>query len=372
MHTFLMGHAETGDWCNAVKACMAQLGPVPASANLGFLYVTDGWARELSSIFTAFREETKINHWVGTVGVGICCAGKEYYNTKAIAVMIAAFPERAMRVFPSLRVGVEEFVAEYGTWYRSSATTFAVVHGDPRNPAIPGLIARLASELPGGFLAGGMTSSGSVYPQIADGMTEGGISGVAFTDEIPVATALTQGCSLIGPQHEITQCVRNVLVRLDDRPALDVFYEDIGEVLARDLNKVAGYIFAALPIPRSDTGDYLVRNLVGIDPHRKLLAIGDIPLKGEQIMFCQRDGQSAWVDLLRMLHSLKQRINRTPRGGVYYSCLGRGRHLFGEHSEELQAIRRELGSFPLVGFFANGEICHDQLYGYTGVLTLFL
>jgi small ligand-binding sensory domain FIST len=27
---------------------------------------------------------------------------------------------------------------------------------------------------------------------------------------------------------------------------------------------------------------------------------------------------------------------------------------------------------PLVGFFANGEIAGDRLYGYTGVLTLFV
>jgi small ligand-binding sensory domain FIST len=25
---------------------------------------------------------------------------------------------------------------------------------------------------------------------------------------------------------------------------------------------------------------------------------------------------------------------------------------------------------PLAGFFANGEISHNRLYGYTGVLTL--
>ena len=35
-------------------------------------------------------------------------------------------------------------------------------------------------------------------------------------------------------------------------------------------------------------------------------------------------------------------------------------------------IREALGEFPLVGFFCNGEISHNRLYGYTGVLTLFL
>ena len=34
-------------------------------------------------------------------------------------------------------------------------------------------------------------------------------------------------------------------------------------------------------------------------------------------------------------------------------------------------IREALGEFPLIGFFANGEISRDRLYGHTGVLTLF-
>jgi small ligand-binding sensory domain FIST len=65
-------------------------------------------------------------------------------------------------------------------------------------------------------------------------------------------------------------------------------------------------------------------------------------------------------------------MKRPPRGGVYVSCLARGPALFGDDSQELKTIRDALGDFPLVGFFANGEISHNRLYGYTGVLTLFL
>jgi small ligand-binding sensory domain FIST len=74
----------------------------------------------------------------------------------------------------------------------------------------------------------------------------------------------------------------------------------------------------------------------------------------------------------RMLESIKEGLFGKPRGGVYYSCLGRGSNLFGTNSEELGLIRDALGEFPLVGFFCNGEISHNRLYGYTGVLTLFV
>jgi small ligand-binding sensory domain FIST len=89
-------------------------------------------------------------------------------------------------------------------------------------------------------------------------------------------------------------------------------------------------------------------------------------------MFCRRDGDAAREDMLRMLTDLAKRARGQIRGGVYYSCLGRGRYQFGENSEELKMIQEQLGDFPLVGFFANGEISHNRLYGYTGVLTLFI
>ena len=86
----------------------------------------------------------------------------------------------------------------------------------------------------------------------------------------------------------------------------------------------------------------------------------------------RRDAQSAQEDMLRMLGEIKRDIKGSPRGGLYFSCMGRGSYLFGKNSEELEMIRDELGDFPLVGIFCNGEISHDRLYAYTGVLTLFV
>jgi small ligand-binding sensory domain FIST len=59
-------------------------------------------------------------------------------------------------------------------------------------------------------------------------------------------------------------------------------------------------------------------------------------------------------------------------GAIYVSCAGRGGPHFGAPSAELQIVRRALGEVPLVGFFAGGEIAHRHLYGYTGVLTVFV
>ncbi len=372
LQTFLLGHAQSPDWETAAEQCLQQIGYIPAEANLAFVYCTDGYAEQLQDILNHLREETGIAHWVGTVGIGICASGKEYYETGAMAVMITGFPEDSFRILPIIQDHRQAQLETLKPWLAQHSHHFGIIHGDPTSPATGEIIDLLPAHIPGAFLVGGLTSSRDLNPQIADDISANGVSGVLFSENVPVATALTQGCKPISVKHEITQCERNVLVSLDGRPALEVFNEDIGEILSRDLNRIAGYIFAGLTIPGSDTGDYLVRNLMGVDETNKLLAIGEHLHVGQTLQFCRRDGASAWEDMQRMLDDLGGRINGPPRGGVYYSCLGRGQQLFGDDSEELRAIRKTLGDFPLVGFFANGEISHNRLYGYTGVLTLFL
>jgi small ligand-binding sensory domain FIST len=219
---------------------------------------------------------------------------------------------------------------------------------------------------------GGLTSAATGAGQIAGATTGGGLSGVLFGEAVPVATGLTQGCSPIGPQHTITAMENDVVSELDGRPAVDVFKEDIGDLLARDLQRVVGYIHAAVPVVGSDTGDYMVRNLIGIDASRGWLAIGDALSEGDQVMFVRRDGASAVEDMGRMLDSLKGRAGAGIRGGVYHSCIARGPNQFGPGSQELSMIRDALGDVPLIGFFGNGEISNGRLYTYTGVLSLFL
>jgi len=368
MPDFRYGHAAAQNWKEAAEACLAQLGE--GAASLGFLYVTDLLSDHLGDILALFRGNTAVPHWVGTVGLGICASGREYLDEPAIAAMVGDFEPDSFRVFSGIAsvADVDNVALKCG----GATPNFAIVHADPYNRHVADLVNKLAGKVESGFLVGGLTSSRRDNLQVADGVVEGGLSGVSFADSVTVATRLTQGCSPIGPKRVITTCQQNVIISLDGRPALDVFKEDIGEAGARDLNRLGGHIFAGLPIAGSDTGDYLVRNLVGIDPANKLVAIGEMVQPGSSVMFCRRDAKTANEDMTRMLESIRKGLYSRPRGGIYYSCLGRGASLFGPNSEELRMVRDTLGDFPLVGFFCNGEISHNRLYGYTGVLTLFV
>ncbi|MBV9551284.1 MAG: FIST C-terminal domain-containing protein, partial [Alphaproteobacteria bacterium] len=199
----------------------------------------------------------------------------------------------------------------------------------------------------------------------------GGMAGLMLAPAVGVATALSQGCMPIGPVRRIDEARDNVVMAIDGRPALDVFREDIGPELAQNLRRVGGIIFAGLPVAGSDTGDYLVRNLMAIDPGQGWIVLGAEVAAGDRIVFCRRDPESARQDLVRMVKQLAGRISGPPKAGVYVSCVARGVSLFGDEGVEAQIIQETLGDFPLVGFFANGEISRDRLYGHTGILTLF-
>jgi small ligand-binding sensory domain FIST len=368
MPSFRHAAAHHPDWRHAARDCLEQIGS--GGGSLGFLYATDYFAADLGLILEEVKAATGVPHWVGTVGTGVLATGREYVDEPALVLMICDLDPATFRVFGSIRSS--EQMAAGALRCAGGESNFAVVHGDPTNAEVAALVGALAGKVESGFLVGGLTSSRRLNPQIADGITEGGVSGVVFTEEVAVATRLTQGCSPMGPKHSITEAQRNIILSIDGKPALDVMREDLGERFGKDLSRIGGQVFVGLPIRGSDTGDYLVRNLLGIDPQSKLIAIGELVQPGQSVTFCKRDLDAATEDMNRMLESIKKGLFGKPRGGVYYSCVARGPNLFGRKSEELGLIRDALGEFPLVGFFGNGEISHNRLYGYTGVLTLFV
>jgi small ligand-binding sensory domain FIST len=371
MTMFNLAHTAAEDWAHAAQACADGLGCDFGKNVLGFVYVTDYLADDFQNILTYLTNKTGIVHWAGTVGIGISATGHEYFDRPALAVMAVDLPEDAYRMVSTLSEQAETLPPALHDWIARASPVFGIVHADGTNPNIPDLIDTF-SQTSGCFLVGGLSASRRSNYQVADRLTGGGVSGVLFASTIEVATGLSQGCSPIGSSHIVSDCVDNVIIGIDGRRALDVFKEEIGDVLARDLNRVSGYIHAAFPIEGSDTGDYLVRSLVGIDPAQGWLAVGGEIEPGERVMFVRRDPQTAKEDFRQMLTRLKDRLPGPPKGGVYYSCIARGPDMFGAEGREVAVIHDVFGDFPLIGFYANGEISNDRLYGYTGVIALFV
>jgi small ligand-binding sensory domain FIST len=339
MKAFAFAHGN--DW----RACVDALGR--PGRGLGFVYFTDALVDASQEILSTLRGETGVDDWIGTVGTGILATGTEYQDGPALAAMVA---------------DVDAFSVFSGRAPLKANASFAVVHADPGAPDLPGLVSDMSAKVDTGYIVGGVSSSRSHTVQIANEVLSGGLSGAVLGEEVAVATRLTQGCVPYPGRFRVTEGEDNLIARLDGRPALEVLLETVGGERTQ--------LLVGLPVPGSDTGDYTARNIVGIDPKAGIVAIGDLVEPGMEILFCKRDAAAAKKDLEGILSSLKRDAPH-PRGALYYSCVARGEHMFGSRGAELDLVKRTLGEVPLVGFFCNGEISRDRLYGYTGVLTVF-
>lgn len=350
-----------GEATALVEACVARLGTV-SGHTLGFVYATSPLARELGSIKAQLEAATGIRDWVGTVGHGVCGTGQEVFGMPALAVLTCDLPAESYRII----VGNERRSKD-----GASAFGLGVVHGDPRPGNVIEQVEQLAAET-GAFLVGGLSSADTHFPQVAGShVMDGGVSGVLVGSGVEAVVGVTQGCSPIGPMHEMTNAQDQVLITLDNRRALDVLSEDAGLSDGDDPRQWLGDVHAALPVTGSDKGDYVVRNLIGIDPKSGVVAIGDMVESGDRVMFVRRDAASAVQDLNRMIGEAMGRLRQPAKAALYFSCVARGPNLFSEPSREMKAIRDAFGDIPAAGFFGNGEISHDRVYAYTGVLVLF-
>lgn len=337
---------------------------------IGLLYLSDSMARHGAELLDALRVATGVGQWTGCAGMALIGGREEFYETPAAVAMVGELDPEDFRLIRDPVDSFESLREQLAGFLEPGQAGRLLLHADPGFAGLEDLLTRIDQET-AWFTTGGVSSGQGEVVQFAGAVLSGGVSGLALRDSVPLAARHTQGCSPLPGQHRLTETWRNIIVKLDERPALAVFREVIGDVLARDLRRALGYIHIGLPIPGSDTGDYRVRNIIGIDLDRDLLAVGEMLEQGQHVLFVRRDGQAAREDLERMVDEIRSRNTDGIRGAVYVSCVGRGRHQFGDEGTEVGIVQDALGDIPLVGFFANGEIFANRLYGYTGVLTLF-
>ena len=413
MTVFSYAHATHPQWEMACALVLAQLrGQMSSSLHavtptLALLYITDHYADQAQDILDHLSAELpSVTDWSGTVGVGIAANNVEYFDEPALAVMLLDLPSDQYRVFSG--------VSPLGLGFEAHT---ALIHADGETADLSELLTEMAARTDTGYLFGGLCSSRSRNVQFAlaadgtvsgqgrsSGVLSGGLSGVAFGPDVALISRVTQGCKPISPTHVITESKTNVVLQLDGEPALDVLLRDLDisldapqQALQTVRNTLVGL---ARPPTGSDSAavrktgnfgnDVLVRHIIGLDPGHGGVALSEYAHVGGQLAFCQRNMQAARADLTRICAEIREELSpedeltpapgsapasaggqRAIAGAIYVSCTGRGGPHFGGPSAEMQIVRRALGDVPLVGFFGNGEIAHEHLYGFTGVLTVF-
>ena len=356
-------------WDESVGELISQL--AAPKGTVGILYTSEDLAPFLQKMLEQLRLQTGVTDWSCASGYGTISHREEIFGESAATAIVLDLPSDAYKMFSGNADVGTLFSSKEAKWLTEATMPLAISHVDPRHTDAMDAISNLV-ETTVSFLIGGLTVASSDSPHLINA-EKTCMSGVAVSPmKAEIFTGLSQGCSPISETLTVTKARQNIIIELDQKPAFDVLMEYFGDEFENNLQAMAGTIFVALPVQGSDTADYTVRNLVGLDPESKVIAIGEAISEGDSILICRRDQKTAVEDMKRMVSSIKDRIrNKSIRGGIYISCAARGPNQFSVPNKETDIIREVLGQFPLAGFFANGEISRDRVYAYTGVIAVF-
>jgi len=241
----------------------------------------------------------------------------------------------------------------------------------------------LSSE--NGFLAsaGGCASEPGgeekTFQWLGERVTLDSVAGIAFGKNLEFEIGITQSCQPFGEPFRITRSRGNMIFEIDGRPAYDIFLELITQLRFEDSREVFHRLFLGLPLrsfqTEFDRSHYLIRNIMGVNARKGVLACASHVEEGDYVTFALRDPLKAKQDLVLMLEDLKQRgAGRSPVFGLYFNCCARGTSLYGTSGEDTVLIRDHFPQMPLSGFFTFGEIAPvdgvNHLHHYSGVLAL--
>jgi small ligand-binding sensory domain FIST len=215
--------------------------------------------------------------------------------------------------------------------------------------------------------------NGEVYDRGAVALALGG--------PYAVRTIVSQGAAPIGETWTITGAQGNVIETIAQRPAYQVLVDTLRALPPEMQQRAQRNLLVGLAMDEHRgefrRGDFLIRNLTGIDPERGTLAVGALPRVGQTLQFQLRDPDAADEDLRELLERARKELGaRQPVGALLCSCNGRGVGLFGTPDHDARTLVDLLGPIPVSGFFCNGEIGpvgeQNFLHGFTASIALVI
>ncbi|MGC3996350.1 MAG: FIST C-terminal domain-containing protein [Anaeromyxobacter sp.] len=119
-------------------------------------------------------------------------------------------------------------------------------------------------------------------------------------------------------------------------------------------------------------GDFLVRNVIGVDEQAGSIAAADYIRVGQTVQFHVRDAATAGEDLAAMLEVQK---GSPAAGSLLFSCNGRGTRMFNTAGHDIGQAKKAMPQTPVAGFFAAGEFGpvggKNFIHGHTASFAMF-
>jgi small ligand-binding sensory domain FIST len=369
--------AALDEVCQPVKQALGQ------AATLAVVFVSHDRAPDCQRIAATICDALGSDQLLGCTAESLVGTGREIEGETGLSLWAAHLPGASVTPM-HLTFERTPDGGMIGGWLDDdewSADASLLALGDPFSFPMESLLEQLNVDRPGVPVFGGMSSGGASPGEnrliLGRQAFDGGAVAVRLGG-VRVRSVLSQGCRPIGRPLVITRCEGNIIQELGGRPALLVLKEVFDELPDREKVLVQRALHLGRVVSeyqeRFESGDFLVRNVLGHDPQSGAIAVGDYFRVGQTVQFHIRDARTADDDLTQCLAAVKDQKAK-PIGGLLFTCNGRGMHLFGEPHHDAGLVREYLGDIPLAGFFAQGELGpvggKNFVHGFTASLALF-
>ena len=354
--------------------------------DLALVFFTPHFSSQVEALQSGIRDFCRPRHLLGAGAAGVIGAGREIEDAPAISLTLGWLPQA--RIAPLLlhhenwNALVNSEAAFREAFPIPEDTRCLLLLADPFSVPIGGLLDALNDYYPGLPAAGGMASAGRTPGNnvlLCDGQrATRGLAALALGGDFQTAFTLAQGCRPIGEPLSVTLAHRNVILRLENSPATEQLQQVI-EGLPREMHALVrqGVFMGCAIDPHKEQygrGDFLIRPIIGLDQRSGAIALSDYVRSGDVVQFFVRDPHTAAEDLEMLL--LPHSFRPAPAGALLFTCIGRGRDLYGHPDGDVAIIRESLGAdLPLGGMFCNGEIGmvggKNYLHGHSASLVLF-
>lgn len=371
------------------EACdrVAESMPAQTPIDLAVVFLSADRAEDAPQIAAELCERLQPRHLIGCTAESVVGVGCEVEWQPALSLWVARLPGTMLRPVHLHLERSPEGGAIVGwpidlpdPW---PAGTSMLLLGDPFSFPADAMLARLNEDQPGTILFGGMASGASSPGEsrliLNREVYQEGAVGVMMEGGLRVRTVVSQGCRPIGRHFVITKAERNVIYELGGRPALLQLKEIFDQLPASEQALVQQGLHLGRVVneyqDQFGLGDFLVRNVIGIEAERGAIVVGDYYRPGQTVQFHIRDAETADAEMRQLLAQLRDDAGARPQAGLLFTCNGRGTRLFQQPHHDAQAIRDALGDIPLAGLFAAGEIGpiagKNFLHGFTASMVFF-
>lgn len=397
------------DLKQAIEKCVSKLKDEVDSIDLLIGFVSPEFAEHFDEFPKLIQDAVNAKVFIGCSAGGLIGGGKEIEHANCVALTAASLPDVEVTPFHISNETMPDLDGSPDAWEkivgvaRSKNPSF-VLMPDPFSMRSDDIIQGLDYAYPeavkiGGLASGGREPGGNALFLDQQTLREG-LVGIALTGNLIVDTVVAQGCKPIGEPCQVTKAKKHILFELDGEPAVMALRKLMQKLSDVDRSLAREAMFLGLVIhdknrrieERKETlkagqvsdaklksGDFLVRNILGIDQNSGALVVGEVLDKATTVQFHVRDAATSADDLRFLLKRFRDEKLEGDASGVkgalLFSCLGRGTHLYGTPNHDSDSFRDYLGAVPVGGFFCNGEIGpvgnQTYLHGYTSSFGIF-